>query len=167
MMVRWIVPLLAGAMLATAPAAVSMERSSMDAQKAQSRKAIEMWSAQNPFEPDAVFTPDYKNHQEPLADGGVKVVDLATWESIVKANHAAFPDLSVEIYAQIGEGDRVSTYWRFSATQTGTYEGKAPSGTNVSWTGVQIDRFEGERIAESWVVWDKFTMFQTLGLIRE
>ena len=126
-----------------------------------------MWQSTTRFEPNAVFSPDYINHQEPLADGGVSSVDLAGWEAIVKANHAAFPDLRVEIFAQLAESDRVATHWRFSATQTGGYEGKTGDGARAAWSGIQIDRFDNGRIAESWVVvWDKFTLFDELGLLN-
>jgi predicted ester cyclase len=95
----------------------------------------------------------------------MKTNGLADWVALVKANHRAFPDLQVEFLMQIAEADRVATHWRFTATQGGSYEGLAPTGKHVSWTGVQIDRIEGDRIAESWVVWDKFTQFEALGLL--
>jgi hypothetical protein len=40
----------------------------------------------------------------------------------------------------------------------------ARTGKQIAWTGAQIDRFEGGKIAETWVNWDKSTMFQQLGL---
>lgn len=138
----------------------------MDEMKALAQRSLRMWSSTVKDNPDEVFLAGYMNHQQPLADGGVATVDLAQWRAIVEANHIAFPDLSVDIMSQVGEGDRVATMWRFSATQTGPYEGQAPTGRKVSWTGIQIDRFDDGKIAESWVVWDKYTMFSTLGLVR-
>lgn len=131
------------------------------------RRSLQMWAGDAALETGAVFAEAYVNHQEPAASGGVKGIDLATWTAIVEANHRAFPDLKVDILAQIAEGDRVATHWRFTATHSGPYEGLAPTGRGLSWTGVQIDRFEGGRIAESWVSWDKFTQFEALGLLRQ
>lgn len=133
--------------------------------KEVARTSIEMWTASATIDPSAVFTSTYVNHQEPLADGGVRSIDSATWAQIVETNHKAFPDLTVEVLTQVAEGDQVATTWRFSGTQKGAYEGRAPTGKTVSWAGAQIDRFEGDKIAESWVYWDKFTLFKTLGLI--
>ena len=118
-----------------------------------------------PWDAAALFTDGYVNHQEPAASGGVMGIDRASWAAIVTANHDAFSDLKVDILLQIAEGDLVATHWRFSATQTGPYEGHAPTGRSVRWTGVQIDRFEGDKIAESWVSWDKYSQFEALGLI--
>lgn len=53
------------------------------------------------------------------------------------------------------------------ASHGGPYEGLPATGRTVSWTGVQIDRFETGRIAESWVEWDKYTQFSALGLLVE
>jgi predicted ester cyclase len=139
----------------------------LEDKKSLSRRALEMWGGDSSDDSDSVFTKDYTNHQEPAAAGGVKAVDLASWIALVESNHRAFPDLKVEILTQIGEGDRVATHWRFTATQQGAYQGLAPTGRRVSWTGVQIDRFERGRIAESWVSWDKYTQFDELGLLLE
>ncbi|WP_421723575.1 ester cyclase [Bauldia sp.] len=132
--------------------------------KAMSRQAIGMWAGGAEIDA-SIFTADYTNHQEPAADGGVRTIELSTWISIVEANHRAFADLSVHILKQLADGDQVATHWRFSATQTGAYEGREATGKPVAWTGVQIDRFADGRIAESWVVWDKYSMFEQLDLI--
>ncbi|MCP4383486.1 MAG: ester cyclase [Hyphomicrobiales bacterium] len=137
----------------------------LDAEKELSRRALAMWAGGASLD-TTIFAPDYVNHQEPAADGGVRAIDLAAWAAIVEANHRAFPDLSVEFLSQVAEGDRVATHWRFSATQTGAYEGLAATGKTISWTGIQIDRFANGRIAESWVVWDKYSQFEALGLVK-
>lgn len=144
----------------------AMSTMTMDVQKSLARRSLELWSSRSQDDPSEIFTADYVNYQEPLAAGGVKSIGLATWKTVVAANHKAFPDLTVVVLMQVGEGDSVATHWRFSATQTGTYEGLAPTGKAVSWTGMQIDRFENGRIRESWVSWDKYTMFEELGLIE-
>ncbi|MEX0308525.1 MAG: ester cyclase [Ruegeria sp.] len=133
------------------------------AAKNLSRQAVEMWAADVTID-ESIFAEGYQNHQAPLATGGTGSVDLTTWADIVGENHKAFPDLKVEIFGQVAEGDRVSTHWRFYGTQKGTYLGNPPSNRPVNWTGVQIDRIADGKIAESWVVWDYFTMRQELGL---
>ncbi len=138
---------------------------SPSAEKELARRSLDMWSSTAPFTPDAVFAPDYVNHQEPAAASGVGTINLATWINIVQANHAAFPNLTVDILLQVAEGDIVATHWRFTGTQTGPYEGHPPSGKQASWTGVQIDRIANGRIVESWVSWDKYTQFAELGLL--
>ena len=131
--------------------------------KELARQGLNMWSAEIPID-RSIFTDGYRNHQEPIADSGDGTIDLDGWVATVAANHVAFPDLKVEFLSQTAESDLVATHWRFSATQTGPYLGHDATGRPVSWTGVQIDRIEGGRIAESWVVWDFYTQLQQLGL---
>jgi predicted ester cyclase len=143
-----------------------IETMSLDKQKRLSRRSLEMWASNSTDRPDEVFAANYVNHQEPDAKGGVKTVDLAGWKKIVAENRRAFSDFQVRVLMQVAEGDLVATRWQFSATQTGEYLGHPPTGRRATWTGVQIDRFENGRIAESWVDWDKYRLFEALGFLK-
>jgi predicted ester cyclase len=138
----------------------------LDARKELSRRSLAMWESGSTDDPDAVFAPDYVNHQEPGAESGVGTLSLDDWKSVVAQNHAAFPDLKVTVLMQVAEGDLVATRWQFSAIQTGEYLGHAPTGLKATWRGIQIDRFAGGRIVESWVNWDKSTLFADLGMLE-
>ena len=138
----------------------------IDERKALARASLQAWAAGAQISAASLFTPDYVNHQEPLADGGIKSIDQEQWMAVVEDNKCAFPDLSVQIIRQIGEDDQVATHWRFTGTQQGHYQGHPPSGRTTSWSGIQVDRFDGDRIAESWVIWDKYTLFADLGLMK-
>ncbi|MEM7122093.1 MAG: ester cyclase [Pseudomonadota bacterium] len=139
---------------------------SMDEEKALSAGSIEMWSTGDLDLVDQTFTKDYINHQQPDVDGGVESLTLDEWTKALKGYRQSFPETTVEILMQVGEGDTVATHWRFTGTQTGTYLGLEPTGKTVTWTGTQIDRFEDGKIAESWVNWDMYTMFKQLGLLK-
>lgn len=141
--------------------------SSIEEQKALSAAAIEMWSSGNFDQVSETFADGYMNHQEPDVEGGTQTLDQAAWVSLVGQFHQAFADTTVEILLQVGEGDLVATRWRFVATQSGPYLGLAPTGRTVTWTGTQIDRFEDGRIAETWVNWDMYGMFDQLGLLNQ
>ncbi|MEM9359063.1 MAG: ester cyclase [Pseudomonadota bacterium] len=149
-------------LIATLLAVSSARAADISGEKALSKQAVEMWAADAEID-TGIFAEEYVNHQAPLATGGTGTIDLATWASVVERSHSAFPDLTVEILDQIAESDRVSTYWRFSGTQTGAYLGLDPTGKQVDWTGVQIDRHADGKIAESWVVWDYFSLRSELG----
>ncbi|MEM8843156.1 MAG: ester cyclase [Pseudomonadota bacterium] len=148
-------------LLVLAPVAARAETAAFTMQKDLSKQAVGMWAADAPMDL-SIFDPGYQNHQAPLATGGSGTIDLETWARIVRDNHAAFPDLRVEILMQIAEDDRVATYWRFSGTQRGAYLGQPATDRRAAWTGVQIDRFMGGKIAESWVVWDFYSLLQEL-----
>ena len=139
---------------------------SLDQHKSLARRALEMWGSGNADKPEEIFAAAYVNHQESDAKGGVTSLDLAGWKAVVAENHRAFTDFQVRILMQVAEGDLVATRWQFSATHTGPYLGHPPSGRRATWTGVQIDRFAGGRIVESWVDWDKYRLFAALGFLK-
>lgn len=140
----------------------------MEAQKETSRKSLQWWDSNARVDPDSLFALSYVNHQEPIAaSDGEKGVSLDELKAIVASYHSAFPGTKVEFQMQIVEGNRVATHWTFTGTQEGTYEGLAPTGKTVTWAGISIDEYDAdERIAKTWVVWDKFTLFRALGLTK-
>jgi len=139
---------------------------SLDKEKKLSRRSLEMWGSGNADKPDEVFAEDYVNHQESAAEGSVEALDLAGWKAVVAENHRAFSDFQVTILMQIAEGDLVATRWQFAATHTGVYLDHPPTGKRATWTGVQIDRIANGKIAESWVDWDKYRLFEALGFVK-
>ncbi|MCP3940708.1 MAG: ester cyclase [Desulfobacteraceae bacterium] len=98
--------------------------------------------------------------------GSVSQKSLKQWEKLVDDYHNSFSNSKVRILNQIAEANFVATRWEFTATQTGEYMGLAPTNKRVTWTGVEIDRFAQDKIAESWVDWDKYRLFHELGLIK-
>ena len=138
----------------------------MEAQKDMSRKSLQWWDSTSGIDPDSLFAPGYINYQEPVAasdeERGVTLDELKV---IVAAYHSAFPGTKVEFQMQLVDGNRVATHWTFTGTQAGTYEGLAPTNKTVTWAGISIDAYDADgKIAKTWVVWDKFTLFRTLGL---
>jgi predicted ester cyclase len=138
----------------------------LDDKKSLAKRSLLLWASDNTDKPEEIFAMDYVNHQESAAVDGVKDLDLDGWRAVVEDNHRAFSYFQVRILIQIAEGDFVATRWQFSAMQTGPYLGHPPTGKRATWTGVQIDRFENERIVESWVDWDKYRLFVELGFLR-
>jgi len=134
--------------------------------KAKALREIQMWASDNSDTPEDFIAENYVNHQEPYVEGGVVGVSLEAWKDLLKGYHHAFSKSNVNVPMQIAEGDLVATKWEITATQTGDYVGLAPTGKEVSWTGVQISRFENGKIVESWVDWDKYTLFEGLGLVK-
>ncbi|MCP4385657.1 MAG: ester cyclase [Hyphomicrobiales bacterium] len=138
----------------------------LEDEKALSARSIEMWGSGDFTLIDQTFDPEYLNHQEPDVEGGTRTLHLTAWRDLAGGFHKSFSDIKVEILLQVGESDLVATRWRFTATQTGTYLGLAPTGKTISWTGTQVDRFRDGKIAETWVNWDMYGMFEQLGLVK-
>ena len=81
----------------------------------------------------------------------------------------AIPDLAVTLEDQVADGDRVVSRWLASGTNTGPLPTPAgqvpPSGNRIEFEEIRIDRFEGDRIVESWFIPDRLGLWQQLGLL--
>jgi predicted ester cyclase len=66
----------------------------------------------------------------------------------------AFPDLKVEIYDQVAEGDKVTTRKAFFATHKGDFFGVPASGNKVVMNVIDIIRLENGKFVEHWNLLD-------------
>ena len=87
----------------------------------------------------------------------------------VKQNLAAaltaFPDLHYTVEDVITENDRVVVRWRAEGTQKGGFQGIAPTGRHIAWTGINIYRMSCGRIAEVWTEVDGVGRLRQLGAL--
>ncbi len=64
--------------------------------------------------------------------------------------NAAFPDLEFTVGPIVAEGDLAASQWTATGTHRGEWQGIAPTDKQVSWSGINLFRFECGLIAESW-----------------
>lgn len=77
---------------------------------------------------------------------------------------AAFPDLQTTIEDMIAERDKVAVRWTATGTHKGEFMGIAPTGKQVTMTGIDIERIAGGKIVETWGLNDVMGMMQQLGV---
>jgi predicted ester cyclase len=124
----------------------------------------ELFNATNLEVADEIIAPDHVNHDPTLPDippgpeGQKQIVNLY---------RAAFTNAHIAIEEQLAEGDRVATRWTGSGTHQGELMGVAPTGNQVTITGITINRISGGKIAESWSNYDALGMMQQIGAIPE
>ena len=75
---------------------------------------------------------------------------------------AGFPDYYLTIEAQIAEGDKVVQRVIFTGTHEGEFMGIPPTGKQVTWTGIVINRFADGKIVEDWESYDALGFMQQL-----
>jgi predicted ester cyclase len=92
------------------------------------------------------LTPDVIDHD--AAPG--QPAGAEGWRWLFNRIKGGFPDARVTPADMIAEGDRVVTRWVFEGTNTADYQGIAATGRRVRREGIQIERMENGRIAESW-----------------
>lgn len=108
--------------------------------------------------------PDYVGHDpaepEPIrGPAGVR----ANAEKYI----AAFPGGSITVDEQIAEGDRVATRWTGRGTHTGELAGIAPTGKDVTVSGLTISRFDDGKVVEEWTTWDTLGLLVQLGVVSQ
>jgi predicted ester cyclase len=109
---------------------------------------------------DELFTPDYLLH----FPGSEGPLDLEQTKRFYSTLYAALPDLTHTIEEQVAEGDKVVTRWTARGTHRGELLGRASTGVEVVFTGINIYRIEEGKLAESHVNWDVIGIAHQLGL---
>ena len=69
-----------------------------------------------------------------------------------QSTRSAFPDFQLVIEDQIAEGDKVVTRVTFQGTHRGEFRGIAPTGKQVKYSGIAIDRIVEGKVVEMWHV---------------
>jgi steroid delta-isomerase-like uncharacterized protein len=86
-------------------------------------------------------------------------------KGFVGTYRGAFPDGHTTVEASIAEGDKVAYRWSFRGTHRGELMGIAPTGKQVTITGITVDRISGGKIEEEWNNFDQLGVLRQLGVI--
>ena len=125
------------------------------------RLTEEVWNKGNLAVVDELVAPNFVDHNAPpgLPPGA------EGQKAFIKMYREAFPDAHVTIHDLLADGDKVISRWTGSDTHHGTLFGIPATGKKVSIEGITIDRFSGNKIVESWNIFDQLGMMQQLGVI--
>jgi len=127
------------------------------------RRYWEGFNAHNLEVWDEVCAADHVNHDPSLP---TPEADLQTVKQIISGLFfTALPDLRSSEDDLIATGDRVVVRRTFHGTHQGELLGAAPTGKPVTFSGIFIDRLEGGKIAEQWVVFDALSLLQQVGVV--
>jgi steroid delta-isomerase-like uncharacterized protein len=98
-----------------------------------------------------------------LGEAGVEVRGPEGYKPFFEKLRGAFPDFEVTVEDTISEGDKVAARWTARITHRGDQLGIAPTGKEVTITGMSIVRLSDRKIVEAWNNWDIFELMQQLG----
>ena len=90
---------------------------------------------------------------------------LPAWKEGMTSFFAAFPDAAYTLDDIFFAGDKGVWRGTWRATQRGEWEGIGPTGRKATWTVIIIGRFEGDRLVEDWVEYDRYNLFRQLGAV--
>lgn len=138
----------------------------LDEMKEMSRRLYEqVFGLGNVDVADQIMTPDCVNH----GPGSPPLIGTDQIKRQAVLLRTAIPDLQVTLNDQLAEGDRVASRW----TGQGTHRGQLmlptgalpPTGKEISFDEIRIDRFAEGRIVESWFIPDRMTLWQQFGIL--
>jgi predicted SnoaL-like aldol condensation-catalyzing enzyme len=135
---------------------------SMEQNKAIARRwSEELWGQGNLAVADEIIAPNYIRHDpgDPFPAVGPEDV-----KRIVTMLRAMLPDMRIVVEDMVAEGDRVVSRYTSTATDTQGYMGHPPTGKVIHTIGMQLFRFAGDKIVESWAVRDDLGILRQLGL---
>lgn len=112
---------------------------------------------------------DFTAFEQLLAPGYVRrsksgSEDYAALRKTIEAMHAAFPDSRTDILEIIEDGPKVAVHWQTTGTHTGEFMDVPATGRSIAVTGASFLKFDGDKLAEEWVVWDPRELLSALGI---
>lgn len=158
----------AAGVMALSPAAALAAKDSakqLEANKALALEAQKLWDTGLKVSADDILAKTYVNHQDTDRVSGLQTMDRDAYLAVIEDFERTFSPSQVTIHFQVAEGDKVSTMWSNTITFSSEFMGVEPTNQQYTYHGIQIDRIEDGRIVESWVNWDKFDLFNDLGLV--
>ena len=112
----------------------------------------QVWNELNLDVVDELVAPDY----QPGGPEGEK--------RLITGAHTSFPDIRFTVDdLMVAEGDSVIVRWTAQGTHGGRFRGIAPTGAQVSWSGISIYRLAGGRLIAGWSRSDQLGLLQQLG----
>jgi predicted ester cyclase len=92
-------------------------------------------------------------------------LDAAGFNQLVDVFGSAFPNSHFDLNDEFEVGDKVVTRWTYHAVHRGIFQGLAPTGKEVTMTGITILRLTGGKVVENTVELDQLGLLQQLGAI--
>ena len=128
------------------------------------RLFAELWNNGNLSVADEIFNPNYEHHDSSTPDFGRGPDSEKKRATLYRT---AFPDLHLTIEDVIAEGETVMTRWSCRGTHKGDLNGIAPTGKQITITGVTVARVSNGKMAEGFVNWDALGLMQQLGVVPQ
>lgn len=88
-------------------------------------------------------------------------------KAFIDTYRTAFRDARITVEASFADGDWVATRWTGRGIHEGALMGVAPTGKEVTVTGLSMTRVADGKIVEDWSNWDALGMLIQLGAVPE
>ena len=110
-----------------------------------------------------VLAPGYVAH----VPGAPGPLDLEAWTQFSGSFAEAFPDIRLTVEDIFSAGEKVAARVAFHGTHRGEFQGIAPTGKEVAFSSIEVNRVVGGKVEEHWVELDLLGLMQQLGALSE
>jgi len=124
------------------------------------RSFKEIWEQGKMDVVDEIYVANYVMH-DLLGD----LVGTEGYKKFVSMFRLGFPDIHFTTEDRIAEGDMVVTRYTARGTHLGEITGVAPTGKQMSATGITFSHVVDNKTIEEWNSWDTLGMMQHLGVV--
>jgi predicted ester cyclase len=121
----------------------------------------EVWNAGRYEVAEELFHPDFAYPAAPGLRGPQAKL------SAIRRYRASCPDLHIRVDEMVVQGDKVAVRWTLTATDTGGFAGRPPTGRSITAWGVDILGFRDGQIISDWIGVDWLGTFVQLGVITD
>ena len=133
---------------------------SIEDTKAIGNRFIAIFNEQNPDIADEISAPNF-TARLPSAPS----LDREGWKAYLGVFRTGFPDLYLEAEDMVATDDRLIIRVILHGTHQGDFQGMAPTGKRVAFTGIAMFRIADGQAVEHWGEMDILGMMQQLGAI--
>jgi steroid delta-isomerase-like uncharacterized protein len=113
---------------------------------------------------DEFYSPDVVVHD---CSSPVAIQGLDALKAYYSNTHEALPDLKATIDETMVDGDKIILVWTFTGTHSGVFRTPLgeipPTGKEVKFSGVAIDRLVEGKVVEEWVYFNVLDFLFQLG----
>ena len=110
---------------------------------------------------DEMLSPEFTYHVGAITEMNAgELADVVLGPILI-----GFPDVEYTIDQAFTGDDVVTLIWSAEGTQTGPFQGYAPSGKGATWTGINVYRFECGRVAAVWAEFDALGRLRQMGAV--
>ena len=131
--------------------------------KAVIRRWIEAFNERDLQGEADVLAPGFVAHV-PDAPAPLDLEGLEAWREFTAPFVEAFPDLRLTIQDIAAEGNTVAARVAFRGTHRGEFQGLPPTGKEVAFSSIEIDRVVDGKVEEHWVEINLLGLVQQLGV---
>jgi steroid delta-isomerase-like uncharacterized protein len=126
-----------------------------------SRFYEEVWNKWNMSVLEEIFATNWVYHDA----GGMELKGMDGFKQFLTMHRTAYPDFQMQVEEMIAEGDKVVSRITAQGTLNGPLMGLTPTGKHFKSPIVEIHRFVGSKLAETYEFANLLDAFQQIGII--